>query len=143
MNNIIIASNKNIEIKDLKNNYIKVYYKEGILEVLDIKKDIDRIYIFEKVEGIINNKTLISKIKSTNKNIKIIYILEKNNSEEEKELYKIGINKIYVKGKNKKIKQKNNVYLITGKINETNLNSFIENILNKFENKKILIINMK
>ena len=63
MKNIIICSNNDVHIKDVKNNYIKVFYKEGILEILEQRRDIDIIYIFENTEGIINNRELILKIK--------------------------------------------------------------------------------
>lgn len=130
-----------------------VQYKEGILEILEKEKNIDFIFINEKLEGEINLFYLIKKIKQINKKIKIIIILKKENEELKKKLNKINIFDIYLYNKlnNKKILeiifQKN----IKKEINKNNLNKIknkyqiinnkkIENKINKNKIEKFLIL---
>ena len=72
-----------------------IQYKEAILEVLEKNKEIDILIISEKIPGEINLEILIKKIKLINEKIKIIFILEKENSELEKILIKNKIIDIY------------------------------------------------
>lgn len=73
-----------------------VSYKEGILEVLNIKKNIDILIISELLEGEIDFRELICKIKEIDKNIEIIAFLETENIELRSFLFSKGIFKIYI-----------------------------------------------
>ena len=77
--NVITAIGNQKLIKDLKENQINVLcndisYREGILEFLEVNKNIDYIIINEKIEGEIPIEELIEKIKESNRKIKIILI---------------------------------------------------------------------
>lgn len=71
-----------------------IQYQEGILELLENENNIDFLIISENIEGGLNNVQLIEKIQLINKNIKIIFILEKQNEEIENILLAKGIYKI-------------------------------------------------
>lgn len=77
--NVITAIGNQKLIKNLKENQINVLcndisYREGILEFLEVNKNIDYIIINEKIEGEIPIEELIEKIKESNRKIKIILI---------------------------------------------------------------------
>ena len=113
---------KNIEIicKDIQ-------YKDAIIEILNKNKNIDIIFINEKIPGEINNEKLIKNIKLINKKIKIIYILEKQNKKIENILYKNNIKEIYYE---KEINFNTIIKIINNKNNYFKLN------LEKEKNKK-------
>ena len=110
MKKIITAvNNPNLNEKLNNENYIEVIgkdiqYKEGILEFLENNKNIDLIIINEKLPGEINLINLLKKIKLINEKIKIILILENENTEKEEKIKKIN-NKIKIIN-NKKINKK-------------------------------------
>lgn len=56
-----------------------IQYQDGIFEMLEKNKNIDLIFIKEKILGKLKFNELINKIKEINKNIKIIVVLEKEN----------------------------------------------------------------
>ena len=73
---VITAIGNQKLIKNLKENQINVLcndisYREGILEFLEVNKNIDYIIINEKIEGEIPIEELIEKIKKSNRKIKI------------------------------------------------------------------------
>ena len=91
----------NEELKKEKNFEIvgkDIQYKEAILEILE-KEKIDLLIISEKIirEGDLNE--LLDKIKMINENIKIIFILEKENHDLEKILIEKKITDIYYNNK--------------------------------------------
>ena len=98
MKKIITAvNNPNLNKKLNNENYIEVIgkdiqYKEGILEFLEKNKNIDLIIINEKLPGEINLINLLKKIKLINEKIKIILILENENTEKEEKIKKINNN---------------------------------------------------
>lgn len=146
MKQILTAMNNpklNQELQKEKNIKIignDIPYKEGILEILEKNKNINLIFISEKLEGEINFLELIKKIKIINKEIKLIIILNKENNYLENKLKEININNIYYKNKiNNKIliniiNNKNKIEIKNNKIN-------IENNKIKKSNKNKLKIN--
>ena len=76
-----------------------IQYKEAILEILEKNETTDLIIINEKIPGEIKLENLIKKIKLINEKIKIIFILEKENTEVEKILIKNNIIDIYYNNK--------------------------------------------
>ena len=91
----------NEELKKEKNFEIvgkDIQYKEAILEILE-KEKIDLLIISEKIirEGDLNE--LLDKIKMINENIKIIFILEKENHDLDKILIEKKITDIYYNNK--------------------------------------------
>ena len=134
---ILIANNKKInrqiknEIEVVSDN---IQYKEGILEILELNKNIDYIIFSENLIGQIKNEKLIQEILNINKNI-IIYILVN------KKIKFIKNNKNIIKNKNIKIIENEN----DDKLNEIFLEKEEEkekdNInINKKENNKIISI---
>lgn len=101
-----------------------IQYKEAILELLEKNNKIDLIIINEKIPGEIKSEKLIEKIKLINENIKIIFILEKENKDIEKILIKNNIKDIYYN-------------------NKINLNELIEIINKKEINMEEEIIKLK
>ena len=81
--------------KDVKIENKDIIYKEGILEILEIKKEIDIIIINYDLPGNITIENLIQKIKKINSKIELIFILETKNPEKEKILKKNEITNIY------------------------------------------------
>ena len=77
-------NNKIREEKDFEVLEKDFVYKEGILEYLEINKNIDIIILYEKLPGEINFINLIKKIKLINNEICIYCILESKNEELEK-----------------------------------------------------------
>ncbi|MFR2533885.1 MAG: P-loop NTPase [Clostridia bacterium] len=72
-----------------------IQYQEGIFEILEKYKKIDFLIISENLNGKLSMYKLIEKIKEKNKDIKIIFILEKEEKEIEKRLYSQKIYKIF------------------------------------------------
>ena len=92
----------NIRLKEEKEIKIigkDIPYKEGILEFLEKNKNIDIIIISEKLQGEIRKENLLQYISKINKEIKVIYILEKENEEKEKKLKELNIDEIYYNNK--------------------------------------------
>ena len=148
-NNFLYQKLKNdTELKIYKND---ILYREGILEILKIKKEFDLIIIYEKLPGEISFEKIIENIKIINKKIKIIFLLENKNNNLEKILYKNKINnffyinefnydKFILKIKNKKINNKkiNNKKLIKNNYEKNNFNKIIIiSDLNYYEFNKI------
>lgn len=142
---IITATNNpelNEEIKKEKNVqvlYKDIFYKEGILEILEKDIEIDYIIIDENLSGEIELNNLIKKIIEKNKNIKIIITIKKENKN------KININnkkiiKIYYEGKINLAKIKNNKINNSEKKEINNKNNYkkekIKNYKNKFKDRK-------
>ena len=86
-----------------------IQYKEGIIEVLEEKKEINLIIINYDLPGKIEIEELIKKIKKINGKLEIIFILEKEDVEKEKKLKKLNIEKIYY---NNKINKKSLIKII-------------------------------
>ena len=105
MKKVITAINNpklNEELKKQKNFEIigkDILYKEAILEILEKNNQIDLIILSEKTHGEIKFEKLIEKIRRINENIKIIFILEKENNNLEKILIKNNILDIYYNNK--------------------------------------------
>ena len=82
---IITAINNpklNEELKNEKNIEIickDIFYKEGILEILENEINIDYIIINSQLEGEIKLNKLIEKIIEKNEKIKIIILIKKEN----------------------------------------------------------------
>ena len=82
---IITAINNpklNDELKNEKNIEIickDIFYKEGILEILENEINIDYIIINSQLEGEIKLNKLIEKIIEKNEKIKIIILIKKEN----------------------------------------------------------------
>lgn len=92
----------NIRLRDEKELKIigkDIPYKEGIIEFLEKNKNIDIIIISENLPGEIETENLIQNINKINKEIKIMYILEKSNEQKEKKLKELNINEIYYNNK--------------------------------------------
>ena len=125
-----------------------IQYKEGILEILEYKKEINYIIIDENLPGEIQLEKLIEKIFENNEEIKIIILIKKENKEIIKNLNFLNdknIIKIYYedeinlyKLKNYKnnlenIKKEKNILNIKNKLNKNKI------ILNKKQTKIITI----
>ncbi len=130
---ILIANNKKInrpiknEIEIVSDN---IQYKEGILEILELNKNINYIIFSEDLIGQIKNEKLIQEILNINKNI-IIYIFVN------KKIKFIKNNKNIIKNKNIKIIENEN----DNKLNEIFLEKENSDInINKKENNKIISI---
>lgn len=153
----------NIELKKEKNFEIigkDIQYREAILEILEKRKDINIIIIYEKIPGKINIEELIKKIKKLKTNVKIIFFLEKENYRKKEFLKKMEVKNIYTKNMlnseniqkiinneniankkyNKKIKNKSAkiITIIKNKNKIINLKIFLEKYI---KNKNLLIIN--
>ena len=118
MKKIITAINNpklNEELKKENNFKIigkDIQYREAILEILEENHNIDMIILSEKILGEIKLETLIKKIRLIKEEIKIIFILEKENNELEKLLLKNNIVDIYY---NNKINLKEMIKIINKK----------------------------
>ncbi len=141
---IITAINSkkiNEELKKEKNISIignDIQYKEAIIEMLEKNKEIKIILLYEKILGQISIEELILKIKKINKNINIIFFLEKNDEKKIKILNKYNIKNIYLKNKIKKefiINLLNNKIKNNNKKSEINNKKIIKNKINKLINK--------
>lgn len=143
MKKIIVAiDNKKIlnkieEINNLKIILKSVQYREAILEILKKEKNIDFIFINEKLSGEISIEELINKIKIINKKINIIFFLEKTDIKKENKLKKLGIKNIYIINKINKNKILN--LLEENKlINMEKINNEPKRIINKkYKNNKL------
>lgn len=142
-----------------------IQYQDGIFEMLEKNKNIDLIFIKEKILGKLNFYELINKIKEIKKDIKIIVIIEKENKKInellnskkidnlflEEEINKNEIEKI-INQNFKNIKNNSNnkykkIINIKNKIKKINIKNIInKNILKKqnlIENKIICILGAK
>lgn len=72
-----------------------IQYSEGVVELLDLNKEIDYIIISEFIEGEITLTNLIEKIYKINKKIKIIIILNEKNIDLEEKLLQKGVHDIF------------------------------------------------
>ena len=105
MKKIITAINHpqlNEELKKEKNFEVigrDIQYREAILEILEKNKSIDILIINEKIPGEMKLEEMIEKIKKINQKIKIIFILERQDSELEEILIKNKITDIYYNNK--------------------------------------------
>ncbi len=149
------VGNKNINNLLQKEKNIKIikediFYKEGILEVLEKNNKIDILILYEKLEGEIDIITLIKNIKKINNKINIFFIMENKNIEIEKLLKEENIENIFY---NNEI----NINEFIKKIKEAEINveenlkkeiKILKNIINKKDeelfkykkNKEIIII---
>ena len=151
----------NLSLKEENINVLcgDILYKEGILEYLEINKDIDYIIINENLEGKIKLEDLIEKIKKINFKIKIILISknQKNYKNIYKKIENININEIknIIFDKNRIFNKKN--IPINDFFNEETKDGEIISIVgpngigksifsitysNNLENKQILIFNL-
>ena len=125
---IITAMNNpelNEELKKEKNIEIickDIFYKEGILEILENEINLDYIFINYELPGEIKLNNLIEKIMEKNEKIKIIILIKK---ESKNNLYKIKKEKI----------TKNNLEIIKDIKNK--------NIIRIFYNEKLNLIELK
>lgn len=148
-----------------------IQYKEGILEYLEQNNQINYLIILDELNGNINLETLIYKIQETNKKIKLIILITKENKKliqflkikEIKYLYlknennllkinylinikrkiknRIQINKLNYK-KTNKTKSNLKIYTFIG-LPGIGKTTIISNIFNLINsNKKILLINL-
>lgn len=151
--NIITAINNEKIFNELKNNEkIKIIsndiqYKEGILEILEKNKNINYIIFYENLNGQIKIEELINKIKKINNKIKIIIILDKKDFIKEEYLIKNKIKFILKENLSAKkileiIFNKNKVFAINGSrgSGKTTTTLILCELLNKYKNKKILIV---
>lgn len=152
MKNIIIAMNNNYLINKINNykgiSYKNLQYREAILEILEKNKNIDLIFIDEKIPGEINIEKLIEKIKLINNKINIIFFLDKENNQKINKLKKLGVENIYINNKiniekviNNLLKKENkNNNIKNNKLNNeinNKLERIIKNKLNKKESDKL------
>lgn len=72
-----------------------IQYQDGVIEILDEKKNIDVLILSEVLSGSFNIKEFIIEIKNRNNNLKIIIILENKKEELENFLISKGIFDIY------------------------------------------------
>ena len=87
----------NILKKDSSFNVVEndIFYKEGILEILQKNKNIDILILYEKLNGEIKIIDLIKNIKKINNEINIFFILENKNEELENKLKNENIKNIF------------------------------------------------
>ena len=143
LNNILKKEN---EFEVIEND---IFYKEGILEILEKNKKIDILILYEKLQGEINLFDLIKKIKKINYEINIFFILENKNEKLEnllkieniKNIFynnEININEFIHKLKNIKI---NNDEKLEEEIKKLkNIIDKKDEELLKYKNKKIIIL---
>ena len=155
MREIILAINNEYFIKKInskKINYNNLQYREAILETLEKNKNINNIILDEKIPGQISIEKLIEKIIRINKNVNIIFFLEKYDDKKFIKLKKLGVKKIYINNKinvNKVINNlsegatNNKVITIEGmpKSGKTLFTNLLAKYLNE-NNKKIVLINL-
>ena len=126
----------NNELKKEKNINIilnDIQYKEGIIEILEEKNEVDYIIINNILQGEIKIEDLIKQIYIINKSIKIIIAIENNEKEIEKYLNYKNIYKIIYLDKNDKINIKKIIEIIN---NNKNNNYENKNITNKIKQEK-------
>ena len=130
----------NEELKNEKNVEIickDIFYKEGILEILENEINIDYIFIDYELPGEIKLNNLIEKIMERNKKIKIIILIKEENKNN---LYKIKKEKNNEKNLEiiKDIKNKNIIRIFhKEEINLEELKSYKNNNIEKIENEDI------
>ena len=130
----------NEELKNEKNVEIickDIFYKEGILEILEKEINIDYIFINYKLPGEIKLNNLIEKIIEKNKKIKIIILIKKENKNN---LYKIKKEKNNEKNLEiiKDIKNKNIIRIFhKEEINLKELKNYKNSNIEKIENEEI------
>ena len=140
---IITAMNNpkiNDELKNEKNIELickDIFYKEGILEILENEININYIIINSELPGEIKFNNLIEKILEKNEKIKIIILIKKENKNN---FYKINNNKKNIKKNNieiiKDIKNKNIIRIFyNNEIKIEQLKKYNQ-IKNNNENKK-------
>lgn len=138
-------NNKLRNFKDFEIIGKDVSYREGILEILDIRKDIDLIVLSDKIPGEDSFETLIERLTKF-KNIEIIIFLKEKNENLENYLNSKKLFKIYFLDDNgydlflENMKSKNKL--------ENELENEIENfkkliISKQRNNKKIKLIKVK
>ena len=151
--NIITAINNKKIYKELKQenniNIISndIQYKEGILELLEINKNIEYIIINENLYGQIKFGELIRKIKKINNKINIIIIINNKEKLKEEYLIKNKIKYIFSEELTKEkilevLFNKNKIIAISGSegIGKTVTILIISELLIQNKNNKILII---
>lgn len=151
--NIITAINNKKIYKELKQenniNIISndIQYKEGILELLEINKNIEYIIINENLYGQIKFGELIRKIKKINNKINIIIIIKNKEKLKEEYLIKNKIKYIFSEELTKEkilevLFNKNKIIAISGSegIGKTVTILIISELLIQNKNNKILII---
>ena len=93
MKKIITAIGNNIlkeKLEELENYEVlgnDIQYKEGVLEFLEEKKEVEILVISEILEGEIEFKKLISKILKLKEKLEIIVFIEEDNRELKNFLY--------------------------------------------------------
>ena len=143
MKTLILALNNNrLSDKLYKNKKIKILYdnlqyREAILEVLENRKNIDYILIDEKLPGEISIEELVKKIRKINKNINIIFFLEKEDIKKKDKLKKLGVKDIYI---NSKINIKKIIFAISDEEIKKSEKNGKENHIN---NSKLIVITGK
>lgn len=113
-----LKNEKNIEIL-----YKDIFYKEGILEILEKEINIDYIIINYKLPGEIKLNNLIEKINEKNEKIKIIILIKKENKNN---FYKI---------KKEKNNTEKNIEIIKDLKNKNIIRIFYNNEINMSELK--------
>ena len=137
MKNIITAIGNERLNEELKNeNNIRILnkdiqYREGVLEILESKDEIDFIIISDNIPGEISFLDVINKIKNKRKSINIIPVLTNESEEIENKLKDIEINNIFFN----EIKIEEILKIINQKNNNEELKNEIENL------KKIILEN--
>lgn len=132
-------------------------YKEGIIEVLE-KKQVDVLILSELLQGEIELKELIEKIKENSPNIQIILFLEKKNQELENYLYAKGVYSIFydnqieiskiielIKGENENRQLKRELeelkqFVIQKQNNQARIKNFLQRKNEKIKNKELSVI---
>ena len=128
--NIITAINNEKIFKELKSEknikiiFNDIQYKEGILEILEKNKNINYIIFNENLYGQIKIEELIKKIKILNNKINLIIILNKKDLKKQEYLIK------------------NKIISILGNegSGKTIITLILSELISKYKNKKILII---
>ena len=122
----------NTQLKELgKFNIINkdIQYQDGVLEILELNKNINFLIINNTLPGELKFSDLIEKIQEKNSEIKIIIILQKNDLELEKILIKKGVYRIL----NKNINLNNLLKIINEDEKMEKYNQEIENEINKLK----------
>lgn len=147
MQKIITAMNNPILVEKLKKEKINIIgkdiqYKEGILELLEKEKNINYIFINNKIPGEINLEELIKKINNINKKINIIIFIKKEDKKINKTINNKNIKIIYY---DKKIDIEILKKYINKKLNIKNKNNDMKTIIFDGPNgsgKSMTIINL-
>ena len=150
---ILTAINNEKIFEELKNEknikilYNDIQYKEGILEILEKNKNINYILFNENLYGQIKIEELIKKIKIINNKINIIIILNKNDLIKQEYLIENKIKYIYRDEVStekilEKLFYKNKIISILGNegSGKTIITLILSELISKYKNKKILII---